>query len=187
MASNIDFISIDETYPIAGRDNDSQGFRDNFSIIKNNFESAKGEIEDLQLNVARVDQANNFNGQNIINANLVSCSEELVELGDVAIITSSDIINWDNGSYQTIRVTNNLTIPFSKFTSSGVVKKIRLEISNDTQRTISFTIAGGGNFIKSSNVPGTITFNSSNEILIFDFWSWNGGTTVYMDLVGRFT
>ena len=34
MASNIDNTSIDATYPIAGQDNDSQGFRDNFTVIK---------------------------------------------------------------------------------------------------------------------------------------------------------
>ena len=30
MASTINTANIDETYPIAGQDNDSQGFRDNF-------------------------------------------------------------------------------------------------------------------------------------------------------------
>ena len=39
---------IDGTYPIAGQDNSSQGFRDNFTNIKNNFESAYQEITDLQ-------------------------------------------------------------------------------------------------------------------------------------------
>ena len=36
MASNIVDTTIDETYPVAGVDNDSQGFRDNFNIIKTN-------------------------------------------------------------------------------------------------------------------------------------------------------
>jgi len=40
MASNINFSSIDETFPIAGKDNDSQGFRDNFQSIKNSLEAA---------------------------------------------------------------------------------------------------------------------------------------------------
>ena len=35
MASNINPANVDGTYPIAGQDNDSQGFRDNFSVIKN--------------------------------------------------------------------------------------------------------------------------------------------------------
>ena len=41
MASNIVPGNIDGSFPIAGQDNSSQGFRDNFTAIKNNFEDAK--------------------------------------------------------------------------------------------------------------------------------------------------
>ena len=51
MASNIVPGNIDGTFPIAGQDNSSQGFRDNFTAIKNNFEDAKTEIEDLIKNI----------------------------------------------------------------------------------------------------------------------------------------
>ena len=37
MASNIVPGNIDGTYPIAGQDNSSQGFRDNFAAIVTNF------------------------------------------------------------------------------------------------------------------------------------------------------
>jgi hypothetical protein len=52
MASNINPNTINITYPIAGQDNDTQGFRDNFSGIKNNFSVAMGEISALQANSA---------------------------------------------------------------------------------------------------------------------------------------
>ena len=48
MASNINPNNIDITYPIAGQDNDTQGFRDNFSNIKNNFVVTKNEISSIQ-------------------------------------------------------------------------------------------------------------------------------------------
>ena len=48
MASNINPTAIDVTYPIAGQDNDTQGFRDNFSSIKNNFTVTKSEISAIQ-------------------------------------------------------------------------------------------------------------------------------------------
>ena len=48
MTSNINPNNIDTTYPIAGQDNDSQGFRDNFTNVKTNFEYAETEIDDLQ-------------------------------------------------------------------------------------------------------------------------------------------
>ena len=35
MASSITPTNISVTFPIAGQDNDSQGFRDNFNNIKN--------------------------------------------------------------------------------------------------------------------------------------------------------
>mgnify|MGYP003650863888 CR=1 FL=1 len=60
MASNIVADTIDDTYPVAGQDNNSQGFRDNFNIIKTNFTAAKSEIETLQNNTAKTNADNVF-------------------------------------------------------------------------------------------------------------------------------
>ena len=75
MASSIIASTIDDTYPVAGQDNDSQGFRDNFNIIKTNFVEAKSNIEDLQNKVVlkapllgESSVSNNFNGEIISNA-----------------------------------------------------------------------------------------------------------------------
>lgn len=46
--SNINFTAIDVTYPIAGINNNSQGFRDNFTAIKNGLAEAASEINTLQ-------------------------------------------------------------------------------------------------------------------------------------------
>ena len=51
MASNINPNNIDGSYPVAGQDNNSQGFRDNFTNIKVNFQYAEEEINDLETNV----------------------------------------------------------------------------------------------------------------------------------------
>ena len=50
MTSQVNPNNIDGTYPVAGQDNDSQGFRDNFTNIRNNFTFIKAEIEDIQNN-----------------------------------------------------------------------------------------------------------------------------------------
>ena len=50
MASNINPNNIDGAYPVAGQDNNSQGFRDNFTNIKTNFQFTEDEINDLQPN-----------------------------------------------------------------------------------------------------------------------------------------
>lgn len=45
--SNIN-TNVDENFPVAGITQSSQGFRDNFSVIKNSLISAKSEIQNLQ-------------------------------------------------------------------------------------------------------------------------------------------
>ena len=52
MASQINPNNIDTTFPIAGQDNDTQGFRTNYINIKNNFTTAASEISQLQANSA---------------------------------------------------------------------------------------------------------------------------------------
>jgi len=51
MTSNINPNNIDGAYPVAGQDNNSQGFRDNFTNTSTNFQYAADEITDLQNNV----------------------------------------------------------------------------------------------------------------------------------------
>ena len=48
MTSAINPNNIDGQYPVAGQDNNSQGFRDNFTNTKTNFQYAKDEITQLQ-------------------------------------------------------------------------------------------------------------------------------------------
>jgi hypothetical protein len=51
MTSAINPNNIDGAYPVAGQDNNSQGFRDNFTNTSTNFQYAADEISDLQAKV----------------------------------------------------------------------------------------------------------------------------------------
>ena len=75
MASNISDTGINSDFPIAGQDNDSQGFRDNFTTIKANFVAAKTEIESIQTNGAVKNADNNFLGNTINSANFQNTTE----------------------------------------------------------------------------------------------------------------
>lgn len=148
MASNINYVSIDETFPLAGRDNDSQGFRDNFYYIKNSLMEAKSELEDLQSNVVRVDQANDFGGneitegQNIVGANFKNCSEELYDGSSVNINT---YIYYVDGTYQIFQLTtSNIMFTLDNFPISGRAGKMRVHITSDgVQRSFYFASQNG--------------------------------------------
>ena len=48
MTSNIHYEGIDPTFPISGRNNSTQGFRDNFTVIQDCLKQAATEISTLQ-------------------------------------------------------------------------------------------------------------------------------------------
>ena len=47
-SNDINTGSIDTAYPVAGQDNDSQGFRDNFSNIKQALDNAKSALATVE-------------------------------------------------------------------------------------------------------------------------------------------
>ena len=79
MTSNINYLSINENFPVPGIDNDTQVFRDNFDTIKTSLRAAQTEITELQTNTAGLElsefvetnsKGSDFNGNLIYNATL---------------------------------------------------------------------------------------------------------------------
>ena len=179
MASNIVPGNIDGTYPKAGQDNSSQGFRDNFSSTKNNFTEAKTEIEDLQTNKANLNSANNFSGNTIQNAVFKDNSETVFAHGSVS--SGSVTLNHENGHYQTLTITADTTFSFSNF-PTGSVGRIILDITVAPTSTGVLTFPSA--VIKADNVTGSD--GTSDQIttglgrVLFEFISPDGGTTVLM-------
>ena len=184
MASNIVPGNIDGTYPKAGQDNSSQGFRDNFSSTKNNFTEAKTEIEDLQTNKANLNSANNFSGNTIQNAVFKDNSETVFAHGSVS--SGSVTLNHENGHYQTLTITANTTFAFSNF-PTGSVGRIILDITVEPTSTGVLTFPSA--VIKADNVTGSD--GTSDQIttglgrVLFEFISPDGGTTVLMHQLGK--
>ena len=71
MTSAITTTNINGDFPIAGQDNNSQGFRDNFTNIKTGLNTAKSEITALQTNTSKLNASNDFNGNIIENAEML--------------------------------------------------------------------------------------------------------------------
>ena len=113
MASNIVPGNIDGTYPNAGQDNSSQGFRDNFTEIKTNFTTAATEITALQDNKASLNASSDFSNNEVTRAKLKNNSETIYAHGSVS--SGSVTLNHGNGHYQTLTITADTTFAFSNF------------------------------------------------------------------------
>ena len=65
MTSSITTTGINATFPVAGQDNDSQGFRDNFSQLKTQLTTAGTEITALQSSRATTNATTDVNGHDV--------------------------------------------------------------------------------------------------------------------------
>jgi len=187
MSSNINTTSINADYPVAGQDNDSQGFRDNFGTIKDNFVAAKSEIETLQNNTAKKNENNNFLGNNIQQANFIANTEELFEGGTVG---ASQNISFNNGHIQTFTVNADITLTLADWPVSGKFGKITAFLLSDGQdRTITWAVEGGGSIVKNTGWPTedntTVISSSANQIVI-DFYTFDNGSKVFAEYKGLF-
>ncbi len=184
MASKIVPGNVDGTYPTAGQDNSSQGFRDNFSAIKNNFTEAKTEIDSLQLNKASLNSSSDFNNNEVLQAKFKDTSEVVYAHGtDGGAIT----LNHNSGHYQTITTDASVTLTFTNFPVSGSLGRIVLDI---TCADVAHTLTIPSSVLVADNVTGgdgssdTITFPDDKRFL-YEFLSPDGGTTILMHQIGK--
>ena len=195
MASNIISDTIDAAYPVAGVDNDTQGFRDNFSIIKTGLSTASSEISTLQSSTAKLNASNDFNGTNIADANIQIQTSQYHNVGTVI---AGQNISFLNGHYQTMTVnlpagTASISFALSDWPARAQYAEMVVAIlGNDTAKTGLFTVSGGGtikydtNYPKVANVP-TLTIDSAANPLLVKFWTYNSGVTVFAQYLGQYT
>lgn len=150
MASKINATNIDITYPVAGQDNDTQGFRTNFTNIRNNLNTAGLEISALQANVSVLQGSQTYQF-----ANLSSSS-------NVSISTTSFITILDSGT-GTI-ASANIFLPASTALNNGQIVSLSANVAITT-----ITIYPGTN----TTIGGAPTSYSANQT---DKWLYSTTT-----------
>jgi hypothetical protein len=190
MSSSINPNNINGNYPVAGQDNDSQGFRDNFTNIRNNLSFTKSEIEDLQNKVvlkspltgtSSTDPTfNNFNGAQIVAPQLRGWTQALVDQGTVG---GSVSIDYTYGNFQKITPNSPVSLNFTNWpglVGAGAIGYGSLRLwfyITDTDYTI--TLPSDVN-IAVSDISGynsntrTISFDTPGNY-VFDISSADGG------------
>jgi hypothetical protein len=190
MASLVNPSNINGNFPIAGQDNDSQGFRDNFTNIRNNFTFIKSEVEDLQaksiLKSALIGGVldNNFLGSQLKNAQLKNYAETMYDWGT----TSGDIqLDLALGNVHKIYTSGSVQINavIKNWPASLQYARVLLYIQiQNTAHTLSIpnTIT-----TETAAIPGlrkitgnfTINFIDASSY-IYEFSSVDSGSTIFV-------
>lgn len=190
MSSNINPNNIDGAYPVAGQDNNSQGFRDNFTNIKVNFQFAEDEINDLQ-NKALLKSAltgsvldNNMNDNLIYAAAVRDFAAPRVQITPAGSPLTATV-NYALGHYQTFTTNAPTAIAFTNFPSvAGVVSnygyvKVQINVT-DIAHTITIKAPVTGQLLGTAGIQGYVATNAYTGVITF------GATGVYEFAFGSY-
>jgi hypothetical protein len=190
--SNINYLTIEPNFPVAGQDNDTQTFRDNFSSIRTNFQAAQEEITDLQNNTAKLNVDNDFQKHTIEKAVMLNMRDKVKPLSQYI---EGQGIDYEIAPYQVFQFVTNNVITFENLPGDiaivdelvSAVGKLTLELYGDatlnedlTQklRYISFTSSGGA-VIKKSGFP---TLDETGTLLNADLSVWSNTDPVIIEV-----
>ena len=141
--STINTNGISVNYPVPGVNNNSQGFRDNFTSIKTNLDLAGSEISDLQNKVivksalANTVLNNNMNGTLISNALTRSFRASTYNLGND--LSGTVVVDVSLGDVQAGAIAGNTTLQLTGWVAGGQNSvELQLTVAN-TDATLFFT------------------------------------------------
>lgn len=202
MASNINYEDIDESFPRTGVDNPSQGFRDNFSVIKDSFQTAKEEISTLQSTTAKINDENDFNGNIIKQAKFVNCVQE--SFTRTTPSTADQVVDFINGNYQEFRLDKNTNFVLQGWPQSDGYASLRIALfsTTDVSHVATFRVNGAGTISYDQETTYTEVGESNGQpvqvvtrgmsssqligpdIKVYEFWTKTNGSLVYARYLG---
>ena len=195
-SSNIGTINAD--YPVAGQDNDSQGFRDNFTKIKTELTNAHADLTSLDTNTVKSNDAiTNMQGNTIQNVVFNNSAHKYYSGGTITVAGNRPMSH-EIGTYHHYTVnTTGVTLQPTDWPTSGKYAEMVVEIKrggdvSDTSTTynVSFSNPTANGVIKvvstSGSFPHPAIIDNAAHPVIYRFWTIDGGNTVYGEYLGDF-
>lgn len=202
MTSAINPNNIDGQYPVAGQDNNSQGFRDNFTNTKTNFQYAADEITELQnksiFKSALTGSSLNNNMGNALLSNVQLSGQTTTVVPNIGNVTNATAtINFGSGGYQIASTQGNTQIAFTGWPSgaANLYAAVRLQLTTTLANAniiVPASISANTNLsytslryiIGRANNSSNITIASTGTY-VFEFSSADGGANVFIQDLTR--
>ena len=178
---------IDIQYPVAGANNDSKGFRDNFKYIQAALTATNISVYELQTNVPRLDKTNDFSGNTLKNLNLEGDSFTVVK-PDEGVIT----IDFSAGKFHSLTIPENsggpsiitiLNLPDTTDNLEYRGTSIFAAVSAATVNPTSFEFAASGYTVVDLgpyNQPFDIPIDEDITTLFIEIWAESADKKLYI-------
>lgn len=172
--SNIITSTIDPTFPVAGKDNSSEGFHNNYTAIITALSTAHDEISTLQTTAVLKTSDNDLGLHNVSNAVLQNVLLKVNPSG-------TNTIDFANSAYHKISISTSTTITVSptSWPASGIYAKVLVEVNATVTSNITF--AAAGTLLKDAGLSFPY---SSTGVTLWELWSTNQGGTVFVRKIG---
>ena len=199
--SSINTNSLDVNYPIPGQNNSTQGFRNNFTNIKQNLDIAGNEITDLQnkavLKSALANSTINNDMANtlIANASTLQFRATTYNLGNA--LTGNVQMDCSIADVQYGNVSGNITLNFSNWIPTNTKGGVELHIGRPNAN-VNYSILFpsecifdgnyGWNLLENSNYSNnisTITFPNDVTQINLNLTSTDCGNTIFVEPINR--
>jgi hypothetical protein len=188
MSSNINTANINGNFPVAGINNDSQTFRDNFTNIRNNLDIASDEITALQTNallktpLPGTTVNNDFGGASISNVNAVNFTEP-----SYTVLTTSGAVSvsYTNGDFQQLTPTGSVTLTFTDWPTHVSTYATMRMLINITDTAFHITLDPKVT-IGLISIPGMFGSVMNPPVVghyLFEFSTYDGGLTIIVALI----
>jgi len=173
--SNIITNTIDTAFPVAGQDNSSEGFHNNYSAIKTALNTAASEITTLQTNSVSKITDNDLGLHNLSNAVIQNILLKVNPSG-------TSTIDFANSAYHKISInsTTSITVSPTSWPASGTYAKVYIEVNATASVSLTFTAAG--TLLKEASL--TFPYTTGIGITLWELWSTNQGGTVFVKKIG---
>ncbi len=174
--ASVYFNKIRVDYPQAGKDNDSQGFRDNFRNIFNAFSATNVDIEYLKLNSVTLGGDNDFGFNTIKKATLQSTVTKIVDYTPNTA-NGNIYVDYNESNYQKFSLAAGASTFYVQNWPDNSLAEIRIVAVPDSTSTTQINF--GGNLVKVGYVDLPVVTNST-DAQTFNLWSDDGGNTIYI-------
>ena len=192
MTSQINYSAINISYPVAGIDNNSQGFRDNFAAISAALAEAYTEITLLQTNGLDVTQpTNNLQGTIFTNGLYSQFNGVFYPRGTVG--SGGVLIDVNNGPIQQVTMSASSTLTFENWPATGQYAKITLMLIGNQSAAYTATLSTTNSGVLKTPTgwsggvsPVTVTVGNTGKYEMIEAWTVDGGTTVFVKNIGEY-
>jgi hypothetical protein len=197
--STISTTAINENYPVAGLDNNTDGFRTNFTAIKAALIVAGNEIQNISNRAVLTSAMNTPYGvvENDLGASKIinGTYKKFYSIARTSSLVSGSSITVDltTGNLHKFLVNLDTAITVTGWPAAGQYASVRIHLkflpdAEAPLRTVSDVLSIGGTNNAAVYKEAYFIFPhvTGNSEFVIDVWSYDGGNSLFVKYVGEF-